>query len=147
MRVALLEAAYQFHEKVEGEIGMQATDNVEFRGAFAHALIGSFVHFVEREGVRAGGSGIASKRAELAMRHANVGGIDVAIDVVIGDVAVAFFANEIGEPADGQEIGRVVEATPSSKERRAPSSTLSAMGFRLASVSVSSATIFLFIPN
>ena len=107
--MALLEAANQLQEEIEGQIGMQAANDVKFRGAFAHALIGTFIHFFERESVCARGSGIAAKGAELAMRHADIGGIDVAIDVVIGDVAVALFANEIGQPAHGQQIGRAIE--------------------------------------
>ena len=43
------------------------------------------------------------------MGHADVGGIDVAVDVVIGDVAVALFADVIGQPADSEQIGRAVE--------------------------------------
>ena len=56
-----------------------------------------------------GESGIAAKGAKLAVRDADVGGIDVAIDVVIGDVAVALFADVVGQPADGKQIGRLVE--------------------------------------
>ncbi len=43
------------------------------------------------------------------MRYADVGRIDVAIDVVISDVAVALFANVIGQPAYRQKIGRFVK--------------------------------------
>jgi hypothetical protein len=38
------------------------------------------------------------------MRAADVRRIDVAIDVVIADVAVALLADVISEPADGQKI-------------------------------------------
>ena len=89
---------------------MQAADNVNFRGAFANALRRALVHFFEGEGVSAGGSGIAAESAELAMGHTNVRGIDVAVDVVISDVAVALFADVIGQPADGEQIGRFVES-------------------------------------
>ena len=43
------------------------------------------------------------------MRHADVGGIDVAVDVEIADVAVALFADVIGEPADGEQVVRLEE--------------------------------------
>ena len=89
---------------------MQAADNVNFRGAFANALCRALVHFLERIGVRAGSFGIAAEGAEFAMRDADVRGIDVAIDVVIGDVAVALFADVIGEPADREKIGSFVES-------------------------------------
>ena len=88
---------------------MQAADHVEFGGAFAHALFGALVDFFEREGVSAGRVGIAAEGAQLAVRDADVGGIDVAIDVEEADVAVALLAHVIGEPADGQQVGRAVE--------------------------------------
>ena len=88
---------------------MQAADHVEFGGAFAHALLGALPDFLEREGVGAGRVGIAAEGAQLAMRHADVGGIDVAIDVEVADVAVALLANVVGEPAEGQQVGRAVE--------------------------------------
>ena len=43
------------------------------------------------------------------MRHANVGGVDVAIDIEVGDIAVLFFANEIRQPAHRQKIVRFIE--------------------------------------
>ena len=97
-------------KKFEGQIGVQAADNVNLRGAFAHALCGALVHFFQRIGVCAGGIRIAAKGAELAMSHANVGGIDVAIHVVIGDVAVALFADVIGQPADRQQVWSFVQS-------------------------------------
>jgi hypothetical protein len=38
------------------------------------------------------------------MRHADVGRIDVTIDVVVADVAVEPFANMICQPADGKQV-------------------------------------------
>ena len=43
------------------------------------------------------------------MRHAHIRGIDVAIDVEIGDVAMAFFADVIREPANAQKVVRFVK--------------------------------------
>ena len=43
------------------------------------------------------------------MRDADVGGIDVAIDVEIGDVAVLFFADEVREPAYREKVVRFIE--------------------------------------
>ena len=43
------------------------------------------------------------------MRDADIGGIDVAINVEIGDVAVFFFAHEIREPAYGEKIVGFIE--------------------------------------
>ena len=44
------------------------------------------------------------------MGNANIGGIDVAIDVVIGDVAVFFLADVVGEPAYREQVGGAVES-------------------------------------
>ncbi len=78
---ALFQAAHQVQKIFKRQIGMQAADHVEFRGAFAHALFGALVNFFERERVGARRVGIAAKGAQLAMRDADVGGIDVAIHV------------------------------------------------------------------
>ena len=43
------------------------------------------------------------------MRHADVGRIDVPVDVEVADVAVALLADVVGEPADGQQVGRAIE--------------------------------------
>ncbi len=108
-RAALLEAAHHVQEIFEGQIGMQAADHVKFGGSFAHALFGALPDFFEGEGVGAGRVGIAAEGAEFAMGHANVGGIDVAIDVEVADVAVALLANVVREPAEGEQVGRAVE--------------------------------------
>jgi hypothetical protein len=43
------------------------------------------------------------------MRHADVGRIDVTVDVEIGDVAMFLFADVVGEPADGEQVRRTIE--------------------------------------
>ncbi len=107
--MALLQSTDEFQEIVERQIGMQAADDVEFGGAFADPLCRAFVNFFEREGVSPGSPGIAAKRAKLAMGHADVGGIDVAINVVVGDIAMALFSNIVGEPTDGEKVGRAIQ--------------------------------------
>src|SRR4029077_1767783 len=47
--------------------------------------------------------------AEFAMGHADVGGINVPVDVEVADVAVALFADVVREPAQGEQIGRAVK--------------------------------------
>src|SRR5205814_4173412 len=88
---------------------MQAADNVKFGCAFADALVGALIDFVEGISVGAGGIGIAAERAEFAVGDADVGRIDVTIDIVVGDVAVFFFAVVIGERADGGVVGRAIK--------------------------------------
>jgi hypothetical protein len=43
------------------------------------------------------------------MCHADIGGIDVAIDVEISDVSVALFADIICEPANAEQVMRLIE--------------------------------------
>src|SRR6266446_812219 len=82
---------------------------MKFQCAFARTLFGAGVNLLERKVVRPGRVRVAAKSAELAMRHANVGRINVPVDVEIGDVAVFFLADVICEPANGQEVRRAVQ--------------------------------------
>src|SRR6185437_7655588 len=109
MREALLQAANQVEIIIKREIGMQSADDVEFGGAFGDALRGALKDFLEGKCVSARGIGRAAKRAEFAMRDADVCGIDVAVDVEKADVAMTLLADMIGEPAQGQEIVRFEE--------------------------------------
>ena len=47
--------------------------------------------------------------AEAAACDADVGGVDVAVDVEIGLIAVYALADEVGEPADAEDVGGVEE--------------------------------------
>ena len=89
---------------------MQAADHMEFRRAFAHALFRALVDFLERERVRAGRIGVAAKSAQLAVRDADIRGIDVAIHVEEAGVAVQLFAHVIGEPAGGQQVRGTIQS-------------------------------------
>src|SRR3981189_488815 len=109
VRMALLEATDEFEKIFERQIRVQTTDDVKFSGAFANALLGALVNFIQRKCVRAGGVWIAAECAEFAVRDADVGRIDVPVDVVIGDAAMFFLADVIREPADGEKIGRAME--------------------------------------
>ncbi len=88
---------------------MQPADHVEFGGALAHALFGALVDFFQREIVCAGSVRIAAKGAQLAMRDANIGGIDVAIHVKKAGVAVPLFAHGIREPTEREQVRRAVK--------------------------------------
>jgi len=88
---------------------MQAAHNVKFGSTLGDTSRGAGKNFIERKRVGPGRVGRAAESAEFAMRDADVGGIDVAIDVEIADVAVALFADVIGKPADGEEIVRLKE--------------------------------------
>src|SRR5262249_51162807 len=109
VRVALFQAADQFEEVFERQIGMKAADDVKFRGALTDAFIGALIDFFKGVGIRAWRIWITAEGAKFAVGYADIRRINVAIDIVIGDVAVLFFANVIGEPAGGEKIWRAIE--------------------------------------
>ena len=65
LRKALLQAADQVEVIIERKIGMQAANDVEFRGAFGDAFRAARENFVERKSVRAGTSGERPKAQSL----------------------------------------------------------------------------------
>src|SRR5580700_4785642 len=92
---------------------MQAADDVEFGDGVpsigAPAVASDLPDLFERHGVGLGILGSLAEGAEAATGDAYVGGIDVAVDVEIGDVAVHALTHAISEPADAEQIGRAVE--------------------------------------
>src|SRR5215469_17348346 len=54
------------------------------------------------------------------MRHANIGRIDVPVDVVIGHVPMSLLANIIREPTYGQQVGSLVQRNTISKREAFP---------------------------
>src|SRR5579864_5794429 len=109
LREALLEAANHVEVKRKRQIGMQPTDNMKFGRAFRDALPRALPDFFERVAVRALGIFVAPESAQAAMRAADIRGIDVPVDVVVAEVAVALLANMIREPTNGKQIARFVE--------------------------------------
>ncbi len=79
---------------------MQAADDVELGDGFAVAVAGFLPHLLERHGIGLGIANPLSEGAELATGHAHVGGVDVAVDVEKGAVAVQALAHPVGHPAD-----------------------------------------------
>jgi len=77
--------------------------------AFGDAFSRARVHFIQRKSVGPRRIGRAAEGAKFAMRDAHVRGIDVPVDVVVGDVAVLFFAHEIRQPADAKQVVRFVQ--------------------------------------
>ena len=107
-----LEAREQVRVVGEGQAGVQAIDDVDFRRwvagvqARAQAAIGLF----ERHGVRARVLGLAAgERAEAATRHADVGGVDVQVAVEVGALAVQPFAHLVGELPHLEQVGMAKE--------------------------------------
>src|SRR6185436_14675159 len=63
----------------------------------------------KRHGVGFGVAHALAESAQAATGHAYIGGIDVAVHVEVGGVAVEPLANQVGQPAGGQNIGGAVE--------------------------------------
>ena len=104
LRKALLQPANQFEVILEWQIGMQSADDVKFRGAFGHSSRRALPDFIERKRVRAAIARRTAKRAQLAMRDAHIGGIDVPVDVVIRHVPVPPFALVVRQPSQRQQV-------------------------------------------
>ena len=88
---------------------MQPADDVKFGDRFAPALAGAMPHLFERHGVGFGIAHALAERAQAATGHADIGGVDVPVDVEVGQVAVHPLAHQVGQVADGQNIGRAIE--------------------------------------
>jgi hypothetical protein len=52
---------------------------------------------------------LASEGAQLAGRHANIGGVDVPVHVEVRYVAMHPLAHMVGQPAHGQHVRRSVK--------------------------------------
>ncbi len=94
---------------VELQPGVQAADDVDLGGAGVGGSAGGGDHLLDGHFIGAVFAALAVEGAELAGEGADVGVIDVAVAVVIGAVAVEFFADEICEPADAVDVAAVVE--------------------------------------
>src|SRR5580698_11283357 len=102
---ALLQASKHVAVPIERQFGVQTADNVELSDRFAPAFSRAVPHFVERPGISLGILGAFPEGAKLAARHADVGGIDVAVYVKPCDIAVLALSNQVGHIADGENIG------------------------------------------
>ena len=86
------------------KIGVQAADDMELRDGFRIAGGGGFPCLIEGHGVAGGVALFAAEGAELAGRDAHVGGVDVAIDVEVGHVAMHPLAHMVGQPTHGKHV-------------------------------------------
>jgi hypothetical protein len=108
-RVALFQAAQHLAVPIEGELGMEAADDVELGNGFGVTVARLLPNLFERHGVRVGIANAFAEGAELATGDADVGGVDVAVDVEEGLLAVEALADEVRHPAYRQDVGRAVE--------------------------------------
>jgi len=103
-RAALLQPADHFQKIFERQVRVQAADDVKLQRPFAHALFRARINFIQCKIVSARRIRIAAKRAQFAVRHANIRRIDMPVDIVVCDVAVLFLAHVIRQPAHGKQI-------------------------------------------
>ena len=80
--------------------------------------------FFERHGVGAGRIFLASKRTQAAGGHANVGRIQVAVDVEVRLVAMHAFADVVGQPAHRQNVTAAIERESIFRSKALTASTL-----------------------
>src|SRR4029077_7286725 len=99
LRKALLEPGNQVDKILKREIRMQSPDNMEFRDGFGITGGSGLERLFQRHGVRARRVLLAPKRTKAAGRHANIGGIQMAVDVEVRLVAVQAFAYLVRDPA------------------------------------------------
>src|SRR6185295_7056410 len=105
---ALLQAAKHLQVPVEGEVRMQAADDVELGDPVAALVrrVGVDLLVAHLPGVvLAGKRGEAAKLTVVGV-DADVGRVDVPVDVEVGDVAVQPAADRVGQPAQGEKVRR-----------------------------------------
>ncbi len=106
---ALLQAAHQVEKVLQRQIGMESANNVELRHRLGVARGRRLPRLFQSHRVARRVALLASEGAQPAIRHADVGGVDVAIDVEVGHIAVHPLAHTVGQPAHGQHVRGAVE--------------------------------------
>ena len=101
---ALLQAAQHLAVPFQRQFRMQPAHDVEFGDGFAPPLARAMPDFFERHGVRLGIAHALAEGAQPATGHAHVGGVDMAVDVEIGGVAVQPFAHQVRQVAQAQNV-------------------------------------------
>ena len=109
LREALLQARAQIQEILKWKIRVQSADDVEFGDRLSVSGGCGLESFFQRHGVSPGRIFLASEGTETARGHADVGRIDVAVDIEVGLIPVHAFANVVGKPADGEDVAGAVE--------------------------------------
>src|SRR5258708_31747362 len=88
---------------------MKSANDVKLGDSFGISRSGSFERFIERHGIGAGRVLLASEGTKAASGYADVGGINVAVDVEIRFVAVHALADIVGHPSDGENVAGTVK--------------------------------------
>src|SRR5262245_4897037 len=107
---ALLKAGNEIEKITKWKIRMEAPDDVKLSHRFAIARGRRFERLFERHRVSAGTVLLPPKRAQPASSDANVCWIDVAVDVEVSYIAMQAFADVVRQPADCENVARVVQS-------------------------------------
>ena len=105
----LFEPGDEIKKILERQIGMQSAHNVKFGHGFAVAGSRGLEGFFQCHRVSPRRVLLAAESAQTAGGHADVGRIQVAIDVEIRSVAMQSLADVIRQPTHGQNIPGAVE--------------------------------------
>ena len=109
LREAFLQARAEIEEILKRQVGMQSADNVKFRDRLGVSGGRGLESFLQRHGVGAGRIFLAAEGAQTAGGHADVGGIDVAVDVKVRLVPVHALANVVGHPSHREDVAGSVQ--------------------------------------
>src|SRR5205823_11760811 len=83
---------------------VESAHNVQFRGAVAFGLRSPFQNLLVAHDIPLRALQVRAESAENAAVNADVGGVDVRIDIVIAEVAVLPLANEVGQLTKCEQI-------------------------------------------
>ena len=89
---------------------MQSAYDVKLSNIFRPVFPGDVKGFLQRHCVSAGCVRLAPKSAQAAAGHANICGIEVAVDIEMRALPVQFLTSVIGKVADGKQVIRPAES-------------------------------------
>ena len=89
---------------LDAELRVQAADDVQLGDVPGDVAGGDLDRFLHRVGPPPGAAVLLGERAQGAGGDADVGGVQVAVDVEERRVAVEPLADEVGEPPDAEQV-------------------------------------------
>ena len=95
---------------VVAELMVQPADDVHLGRPLLTRLFRSLQDLSVRHDVSIRAFQIGSERTEATTVNANVGRVEVLVDVVVGPVAVLLLSDEVGHLAEGKQIVRGFES-------------------------------------
>ena len=91
------------------QLMVQPADDVQLGGPASLGLGGPLEDLLVGHDVALRALQIGPESAEVAAIDADIGRIEVRVDVVIGDVAVLAFADQVGQFAEREQVGLLFE--------------------------------------